>query len=709
MSTEMKDNAVEESAPVAPSEQAAASEKEERSAGTASAPVPSGVAAAVLNGEVEIFPDRRLPHLDRGTVKAYAAQKSGQPQDPYFALICEKDMIPRTTMSGKCAGINSPYFVRLFASGVVKWPLDGGGERYVFVYENNIGRPLMTPGQASLGWKPDKVIEVFIKPMVSALMDLRDAGLPHGCINPFNIFDGGSKENTTRVVLGECLSSPPGFLQPALFEPVERAMTDPLGRGRGTELEDMYAFGVSLAMVLRSKDHLAGMSDEEILIEKIEKGSYATLTGSERYTGALLELLRGLLYDDPAQRWKSDDIMAWMDGQRLSPKQSLKKNKASRPIIFNDEKHLIPSVLAMHMSDAPEEAIRMVENKALEQWIKRSLEDKLTKTRYEEATEHSYDQGRGQELLLAKLSIALDPAAPVRFRGLRFHPDGFPFLMAHTIINKKDLQPYLDVLNGTVVMFWLNAQTDVRVDVGSVVSRYDSCRAFLRQATMGYGYERCLYFMVPECHCLSDILKDYYVRSPEDFLRALDDIAAHKKRPDSLFIDRHSAAFLSVKDRRMIDPYMGDLNASEYHRKIMGNIKVLATIQKRSKMEDFPALSGWVADILTPVYENYHDRELRDVLKKQVNKLKDKGNLAKMIVILDNNDTWQDDFINFRKAMKEYSDLREEHAKLARKMEKPETFGQDTGREVAAVVSGILACVLILAIAFFHFTGTAVF
>lgn len=668
-------------------------------------------AVAVLNGEIEILTGRRLSYLDRGESLAFAARARGDSHEKYFALICENRLVPRSLATTKFAGIINPGIVRLVTSGVAYWP-PAQGQRYVFVYENTLGKALMkTTGQGGLGWKQDAVMKSFIRPMVNILMDLRDADMVHGCINPMNIFDGGTEDGQDRIILGECLSAPPSYLQPPVFEPVERAMTDPLAKGTGTSEDDLYAFGVTITTVLRTKDPLAGMNKDDIIRHKVELGSYAALTGKERFTGAILELLRGLLYDDRVQRWTLDEISAWLDGQRLSPKQSSKKQKASRPIHFASDRYHRPVLLAMDLDSNQAEAVQMIDGGALEQWVSRSLEDALTRGRLEQALETSREGGRGPgywDRLLSRVSIALDPEAPIRFKGLRMHPEGIQYALADAFMTKKDLMPFADLINQQLVMIWLGAQQDVRVDVGNLITKFDSCRAFLRQNTLGYGIERCLYFLCPESPCVSERLAGYYVQDPEALLAAFEDMADSPKRPD-LFIDRHIAAFLSVKDRRMIDPFFLELNADEYYKKVLANIKILATIQKRSHLGAFPGVAAWVADSLDPVYECFHDRDLRTFLREKVDKLKKTGDLVKIVTLLDDNELRQRDFLAFRQAMEDYRAMGGEDDELRQKLEKPESFGRETGQEVAAIVSGFLAGIFILVLAFMHFTKTAVF
>lgn len=661
---------------------------------------------ASYKGEVDIYARQRLPHLDQGPVKAYAAGASrGGAGNTHYALICEPALVPRIRSAQKMAAIINPSLARLIGAGVVNWP-PAKAQRYTFIYENTMGTPLVPPDKiGGLGWKPERVIQGIVKPMLSVLMDMRDKDLVHGNIRPTNMFLSGSAGNE-RVVLGDCLATPPGLLQPMLFEPVERAMTDPLARGQGSFEDDLYAFGVTLTYIMRTRDPMEGMTDQEIIQEKMEMGSYAALTGKERFTGGILELLRGLLYDDRTQRWTLDEIELWDQGQRLSPKQAARKVKASRPIHFNEERYFRPTQLAMDLHKNPAEAVQIVDNDTLNQWVSRSLEDKQITGRLEEAVASAQEQGRGPgyaERILSRLSAALDPEAPIRYAGMTMHPEGLPSVMANAYMTKQNMQYFVDIINQGLVMLWLQNQPDVRLDVGGLIARYDGSRSYLRQTIMGYGLERCLYFLCPELHCLSERLSPYFVTSPEELMRAYEDLSTKSSRPE-LFVDRHVAAFLSVKDRRMIDPFLNELNAPEYFKKVLANIKTVATIQKRSRMEAFPGISKWCADLLGPIYERYHDRDFRVKLKEKIEKAKETGDISKIIALIDNAETVQRDFIDFRRAMKEYHDLREEHNTLRHKMEKRDDYGRDIGREVAAVVSGVLAGILILAFSFLFFT-----
>lgn len=667
---------------------------------------------ASFRGEFFIHSEKRITALDQGPVRAYAASGLNDvSQVTHYAMVCEPHLIPRSRLSGSFAGILNPNLARLVASGPTYWP-PAKAERYLFIYENPQARPLMVEGQfRGLDMKPELVEAAIVKPLTFVLMDLRDADVVHGNIRPSNMYAVGAGNNIDRVILGECLSTPPSYNQHVMFETIERGMADPVARGLPNIEHDLYALGVSLAVLLRSRDPMEGMTNEQIIRHKIENGSYIALTGKDRFTGTILELLRGLLNDDRAQRWTIDDVASWLEGQRLNPKTGTKKIKAARPIHFQNERYLRPALLAMDLNDDQTASAQLVESGALEQWVSRSLEDPLVEKRLESALETVAEYGRGPgywDRLLCRVAIALDPEAPIRYKGLVVHPEGVGDALAQAMTQKTDIQPYIDLINQQTVMFWLTSQGDTLVDVGLVVSRFDSCRAFLRQTSIAYGIERCLYFLNPEAPCISDKLVGYYVRNPEDLMVAFDKIAANPKRPE-LFFDRHTIAFLSVKDRKDIDPYLIELNAEEMYKRVMGNIKTLATIQQRAHMQKFPGICRWISEILEPVYERYHDRELRKSMKAKIASLVDKGDIAKIAVILDSAQTTQKDAELYHQARVDYYKLRVEDATLESKLADPVQFNLGIGREVAAITACILAGLTILFFVFMVFTKGGIF
>lgn len=662
-----------------------------------------------FNAEISIDSAFPLPQYDSGPVKAYKAVGSGPSNSAMFALICENNLSPRTNVGATYSKVLNPSLVNLVGSAVVEWPIDGK-HHYVLLYEDNLGAPLVEKDKGAYGMSQDLVMEKIIRPMVSALLDLRDKDMVHGAIRPTNIYNGGS-ETLERIVLGDCLANPSWATMPVTYLPLDKAMADPVARGRGTPADDLYAFGVTLCVLLREIDPLANADDEGVIKAKLEGGTYIALTGKHRFTGGILELLRGLLFDDVAQRWTIDEVQAWMDGRRLSPKQSQKKPKASRPLELLGKKYIYPEILAIDMNKNVSEAAHIIENDELDQWLKRAVEDKPLIERVEKARDLANDKGKGpgyQQRLVTRVGIALDPSGPIRFRNIRFMPEGIGPALTYAYATKRDIKDFVDIFTEYFAMQWIDMNRSGNIDVGALMTKFDSCRAFVRQTGIGFGYERCIYFLDPCAPCLSDKVIDYYVRNSEDLMYAFEKLSASSKRPQ-YFFDRHIAAFLSVKDRKDIDAYLYDLGAPETFKRILGELRVLATIQKRGQLGSYPGIANWVASILGPVYERFHDRTLQDEVKQKVEKLKKKGDLTKIAALFDDPVLYSADSSAFFKAIHEYVRLKNEKAELQRKLADQKTYGQEAGNQAAAILSCLLAIIVILGSTFMaissYFTG----
>jgi serine/threonine protein kinase len=650
-----------------------------------------------LNKDIRIKFSEPLPRLDKGEVKAYRAIGSNKLSTNLFALVCDKSLTPRRMSSIKYTKIVNGNLAKMVGMGKVIWPTDKQ-EKFCFIYENTLGQRLIELENknkpAALGWKPEQVLVNFVQPMIKVLQDLSDKDIVHGEIWPGNMFRSG--EGAGEVIkLGECLSSPSSYYLPALYEPVERALASPQARGTGTIQDDLYSFGVSLAVILRSHDPMEGKTDSEIIEHKIQKGSYATLLSSDRFSGAILELLRGLLYDDPSQRWTLEDIYAWSDGRRLSPKQSTKRIKATRPIVLNNKKYIRPELLAKDMTARPDESAKLIESGELEQWIERAIEDKAIKIRFEQAMKevaHFERNSFYNELLSTKIAFTLYPECPLIYRDLSFIPQGFGKALSYAYVHKQDLQPYIDILwNGFAIQSLRGKKTQ---NITPLINKFDMCRTFVNQTAIGSGLERCIYFLNPEGACLSPVLEKYYVQTPEDMMDAFESICSSSE-PDVLF-DRHVVAFLSVKDRKNIDPYLPDLRSKDRYMRVLGMIKTLATMQQRSRLGKFPAITNWVANNMEDLYERFHDKKRREELKARVENYSKLGDLTKIAALFDNPALYESDVASFHQAMEEYKHIDEEKNRIEKRLRNRKDYGMRSGQQFASIISVAVALLIIV-------------
>jgi hypothetical protein len=232
-------------------------------------------------------------------------------------------------------------------------------------------------------------------------------------------------------------------------------------------------------------------------------------------------------------------------------------------------------------------------------------------------------------------------------------------------------------------------QDELPSDFNEIINKFDQCQQFIKQRLIGYGVERCLYFLTPDIHCLSPVLKNFYVHNSDQLIHALDMIAKSKDRPERL-LDRHMITFLSVRERQIIERYLPELGASEPYRTATGIISVLAAIHATSRLGPMPHLSDWVANIAEPLYERFHDRDLQKTMKKRVNDLKESGLIVKIADTLFDQERIRRDQIGFRNAMNEYYNMSVTKAQLTESLKNSDKFGVQAGRDLAALLAGLL-------------------
>ena len=666
---------------------------------------------ATYDGKIDILCGEPLPVYDAGPSRAYRAYTKDSNKTPLIAIVCERHLVPRRVAAGVFASIINPSLVKMVMRGAVYWP-PKKGERYVFFYYDNLGRPLLgADDKPALGWKQDDVMAGIVKPMVSILQDFRDKDFVHGSIRPSNMFGGGSKARSESIILGDCLAVPPSYAQSVLYEPIQRAMADPVARGKGTLSDDLYAFGVSLAVIMRQNDPMAGLSDADIVRQKMLHGSYAAVTGKDRFKGEILELLRGVLHDDPQQRWTIDEVLEWLDGRRLSPKQAIIVKKAPRPFVLGEGRYFMVPLMAMDIEANVKDVKKAVEDESLLTWIERSLEDEEISERFQKAVVDARQQSAGagyETCLVSNVSIALSPDSPLRYKGVSVMGDGIGAALVQAVVLKQSITPFVEMFMNSLVLNWLTVQNGVNIDVTALFGRFEKCRRFFKTSKFGEGLERAIYVLSPECPCLSDVIKEYYVTSPDELLLAYEDLCRKGQVP-ATFLDKHSVAFLYEKDPKVIESYLYDLNTHENHRVVSANLKCLAAIQKRYNMGNMKAIGKVLAPRLQVVVKRYHDRKVQEKLKESVVEFQSSGDLKKIAGIFDNADVVKKDFTLFKRAMQEYRRIEEERVMLETTLQDKETFGIKTGKEVSAIISSILAFIIILGSAFMFLTDKSPF
>jgi hypothetical protein len=651
-----------------------------------------------------IWPGVPLGHLDAPHAAAFAAGDVAAGNDQLFALVCDGSVVPRSDIVGKLKEIHCPDLLQLVDWGPVPWPSgrDPGARRLVVVYERPGGDRVVGDLSATIApMSEEQVIGAVLTPVVSALRQLSSYGIIHRAIRPTNLFyrDGAR----ASVVLGDCVTTPPGYAQPALFETIEAAMACPAGRGSGARRNDLFSLGVTILFMLLGRRPGPGpdIDDEALLAARVAHGSYAALVGKAPIPVALREPLRGMLHDEPDQRWDLEDLEKWLVDRRIKSATRHHAEKALRPFAFEGRNFYNCRSLALALTRQWHSNSMTDRKTELVSWIERSLTDGPSP----DAIDRAYDQlsgggglvggGAGTALFNARLAIALDPRAPLRYKGFSATIEGIGAALAAGFNDAARTQEFAEIVRGGLAIFWLDLQRFGDRDLTLVAGLFRRLSNYLKDPRPGYGIERCLYELNPGQHCLSNLVDREHVLSINDLLPALDR-AANGKVEGTPF-DRHLAAFIAA---RATDDVTGPLSLAAHREKpleaTVGLLSLFATLQWRLGPASLPELTRWVAGSIQPLVATYHHRAARKRIENDLPNLVKAGSLVHLYNFLVNSEMRRHDEAGFATAVQRYAKIDFEIAFLESGGASDPARARGYGRQIAAACSSALGLLALL-------------
>ncbi|MDD4616660.1 MAG: hypothetical protein PHW76_06050 [Alphaproteobacteria bacterium] len=653
--------------------------------------------SVTLSGRIDIFPSMPLPDLNTPGGVAYAARLKSDASSSLYAIICSLRVPPRIDSVQAMRNVDNPGIVRFVDGGVVQW--SDGSYAYALVYQ----KPTAPPMSASLAETPmvlseDVVNRHFIAPMIHALIALDNVGFAHNAIRPNNIF--WRIGTSVPPQIGEGLSAPAGVGQPVLFDSIERGLTLPLGRGPGSHVDDCYSFGASLAYLLVGGNPVPNLSDRDIIELKMARGSFAAIIGNRRISPTHIEILRGLLADDASQRWTSSDLEQWLNGRRMTPKSSDAGRKAARHFAFLDKLYWQAGSLAEALAANPSEATKIIENESLNKWLLRALNDKERAEEIEEVVEDLKQNGKTahyEDQLVARVCIALDHTAPIRYRGISAMPAGLPALLIEAVQTGVNLQQISEIITYELVMLWIHLQGDARANYITLGQLFDRVRTVMEKATFGNGVERAIYEMTSGIPCLSPILKGQYVISAKMLLPALERVASTASKPREP-MDRHIAAFLVVREKRSEKLFLSFNGSEDSVRRGLDLLSIFADLQYRYGPENLPRLAAWLSPVVDPALKRYSSKPTREALQKRANELIAEGKLSALLRLIDDQKRLDRDEQDFCAARLLYLNIQKEIVGLESRGHNREEIAAVVGKPIAVTLSSLLSVIIVSAV-----------
>ncbi len=596
----------------------------------------------LLGGRYEILPNERLPHLDSPGVMAYAVRDQQDHGKQVFALIAPGHLPCRAFQHATHTG-NPLTVLWPLSTGIVDWPISGEGEDVVWgrrpalVFAIPAGERVLSGTNGALPqWTESQLTKQVLQPVAKALRDISAMGATHRAIRPDNLFY--QLGNDGAIMLGECFSMPPGFAQPALFETIDSGSCLPYGRSVGTQADDLYALGVLCLIFYLGRNPLAGMSDEQVVLTKINYGSFAALAGREKLPPSLTEMLRGLLNDKVTERWSLRTLESWLEGQHFNPVLPYLPQRASRPFTFAGSDHFNKPSLGHAMAWHWSEAISAVEQPDFENWLRRSFNDEkigesLIKIR-------ALSQGYGpaatlRDRLVGRLIVLLGQPVPICYRDIRVSLTGLAVMLAELLDKQDLLNQFGEMLRAKLPQAWIGEQASLRPEQIQALKPLDEAEKYIDRAGYGYGIERALYELDATMPCRSALIADYYVTHLRDLLPALD-AAMPGQESGARPMDRHIAAFIAVGLKRSIDREMAALNnATTESAQAIAVLHLLAIVQGVHPNIKLPHLAQTVKEMLQPAIASFHLASTREHLQKQVDRHVNTCDFGAMLVLFD--------------------------------------------------------------------------
>lgn len=653
-----------------------------------------------LADRYRLLPESPLPDLGGPGAKAFVARDSRNPNDMLFARVCDPGVFPRVDTMVQLRNLREAYVLLPEEWGTIDWP-PAGRESFAIVYRRPDAAPIMPSLAAKIPKvDSDTLVKSLLAPALKSLVLFERRKITHRAIRPDNVFTAGADGKI--FVLGDCVAVPPGWGQSTIFETIESSMAPMTGRGRGTIGDDIYALGATMMFLSMGFCPVAKKGERELLKAKVEQGSFTALLGGEIVPGALREPIRGMLADDPLDRWTLDDLVQWTNGTLRRTARAVRDFKTDRPLKFGDREFRNTRLLASSFAANWKEAARTVRTKEFDSWLHRGLTDAMLIETISEAIEvvGLGENDISEARLVSKICSSFDPEGPLRYKEFSMMPDGAGHALAAAFEegDKPTLALITELIQKGVAVEWFEFKViNGRGDLSLEAKLFKRLQQFLRHAGPGYGIERVLYELNPFLPCRSPMLNDAYVYSLRDLLPALDAVvAAHGRLPN--IIDRHVASFIASRIGGGVEVQLGALEhaAGASANAKIGMAGLFAKVQEEYPDLQLPNLTAWLAGELLSTVSRFKSRSMRDRIEERLDQIATSGSLVELYQLLSSKNALRRDERGQTQAKREYAAALREIKRL--ESVEFQQQAKQTGWRLASAISVAIGMVTTIAV-----------
>ncbi len=578
----------------------------------------------------------RLAELDSPGARAFAAKNSENEEESIYALVQERGVPLRLDVLEALLEEPVDFLANPLATGLttIESPT-GEVERLVIIVKRPPGPSLARGWDKSRGSIDQFIKGPFLGSVALALNGLLEKDVRHRAIRPGNIFFGG--EGHGGVVLGECFSAPAGSGQPDVFEPLERSILPPDARGEGDESADMYALGVTVLALFLGETPGEGRGRTEMFHARLSHGSFWALTASKQLPGSLSTLLRGLLNDDPDERWNLRDLIQWVDGHVPQRASGLANWTLSRPVKFAGSTYSDRRLLAEAFAGSVGEAAKFLRDQDFVAWVQQVVASESMSDRIERLIGIGSDvdivgETSADEVLVAKFCMFLYPTGPVRYRGLllTFDSIGQALASAHKNRRQDGIDAITELLSGGLMVALLEIAEARNATARASGDQIRAVSARAGKKGPGMGIERVLYDLNPALPCQSDRFRGGWAGSIGGALKALDKGLASLPEGAPM-LDPHFMAFCIGRDKTLAHTFttLAHPNVDGGQAAVM-MLELFGSLQISARTGPLKNLSSRLAEQAKPIFKTLRNRQSRETLAARLSGLAAGGDLARI-------------------------------------------------------------------------------
>lgn len=637
------------------------------------APVPDSQSA--FGDRYEVVTTSPLPEFSTRGGDAFAVKDREKSGGDCYGLVHHpsipvRNEVYKTLHSKPIANLISPI-----ERGLMNLTINGRKvQRLVTIFGRPTGGALMgLDGKLNPRVNANRLRQNVALSILKAITALHKRGFTHRSIMPTNVYF--STPNSDDVVLGECYSMPPGYMQPFAMESLDMALADGTARGVGDVESDYYQMGATMQALYFGEQLWRGRDRDSMLMARVNQSSFWSLSGGREIPGALGGLIRGLTADEVEERWGAEEVLDWFEGVGKPKRTTMRAWSMNRPTNFKGVAVVDRRLLANAFARDPAEAASFLKSIDFPSWVQMSFRDEILTDRLESLLNVKPDSGFGgmradDYKMVTRVCMFLHPTGPIHFKGHSFFLAGIPSLIAEAFSrdDRETLSAVVDLLDAKFLQSISEICEILGVKLGTQLNELRRIMPFAASKQLGKGMERVLYEMNPILPCVSQRFGNVWIGSIIQLMRALERIAANSNARNIL-LDRHLAAFCATHGSDL-EREFNNLAAAQHNPAKFNSLSMnfFGLLQQRCKMEALPNLTSKLVDGLAPAVKGLKNKKRREQVQAALEKSKKGGDISRLSTEVNMIKVQAEDAREFAQAQTMINRLERERKKLLKKV-----------------------------------------